>query len=385
MTTTVKVFRSTETGAPELKGNAAGSLIAVLDACLVTGYGGGTPDSITRSGSTATVGLTGHTCTEGDVVLIAGAEQSEYNGEAAIFNVTADAFDIAVTGTPATPATGTITVKKAPAGWTKPYTGTNKAAFRMGAGSQAYLRIDDSPAQFPRVVGYSSMTDVDTGSNPFPNAAQFSGGLYWCRSSANDANAREWMVIANDRFLHLWINTNGINTAGNYQFFGDIVSYVSGDANQAILVGNSAGNYYSSYSTEVTALNGATPANYMPAPFNQIPGSVNVGKHIDNVKAGTPGNLGRGGTNGLPYPNPADGGMYLSPVWVHEPGTRTLRGHIPGLWAICTATTRPIGHQNLVEGAGALAGRKFLALYCMRYNNGDDAMPLIETSSTWYA
>lgn len=385
MSTTVKVFRSTETGAPSLAGNAAGSLIAVLDACLVTGYGGGTPDSITRSGSTATVALTGHTWTEGDVVLVAGADQSEYNGEFPIFNVTANAFDIAVTGTPATPATGTITVKKAPAGWTKPYTGTNKAAFRLGGGSQAYLRIDDSPAQYPRVVGYSSMTDVDTGSNPFPTAAQFSGGMYWCRSNANDAVVRPWMVIANDRVLHLWIDTNAIQTAANYEFFGDIASYVANDAYAALLIGNSSASNGTAWSTSLqTVLTSTATAHYMAGAYNQIPSSTTVGKHIDSVKSAGVGDIGRTGVNGVPYPNPVDGGLYLSPVWVHENANRAVRGHMPGLWASCHLG-KPVTHGSWVDGAGALAGRKFLALDVMRPTATNDAQVIIETSSTWYS
>lgn len=65
--------------------------------------------TITRSGSTASVSHTAHGLTTGEKVMIKGADQDEYNCVAAITNVTTNAYDYTVTGTPTTPATGTIT------------------------------------------------------------------------------------------------------------------------------------------------------------------------------------------------------------------------------------------------------------------------------------
>jgi hypothetical protein len=69
--------------------------------------------TITRSGSTATVSLTGHGRSSGDSVVISGADQSEYNGVKSIAVVNANQFTFTVAGTPATPATGTISVSQA--------------------------------------------------------------------------------------------------------------------------------------------------------------------------------------------------------------------------------------------------------------------------------
>lgn len=65
--------------------------------------------SLTRSGSTATATVTAHGYANGQSVLMAGANETEYNGTFVISNVTTNTFDYTVTGTPATPATGTIT------------------------------------------------------------------------------------------------------------------------------------------------------------------------------------------------------------------------------------------------------------------------------------
>jgi len=62
--------------------------------------------SITRSGSTATVTHTAHGLANGDKVVIRGANENEYNGIRTISNVTTNTYDYTVSGTPATPATG---------------------------------------------------------------------------------------------------------------------------------------------------------------------------------------------------------------------------------------------------------------------------------------
>jgi hypothetical protein len=66
--------------------------------------------SITRSGTTATVTTTtNHSFNTGDLIAINGASQSEYNGSFFIVVTGVAAFTYSVSGSPATPATGTIT------------------------------------------------------------------------------------------------------------------------------------------------------------------------------------------------------------------------------------------------------------------------------------
>ncbi len=66
--------------------------------------------SLTRSGSIATaITSTPHNFAVNIDVTTVGADQTEYNGTFTITAVTADTFSYIITGTPATPATGTIT------------------------------------------------------------------------------------------------------------------------------------------------------------------------------------------------------------------------------------------------------------------------------------
>lgn len=113
--TTTQLFKSTDTGAPTLPGQS-GKIIDLLDAVLLNGYNSQTVTTVTRSGAVATVVKTAHGYRDGAVLLHAGADQTEYNVKAKITRIDADTYTYPVSGTPASPATGTITAKVAPAG-----------------------------------------------------------------------------------------------------------------------------------------------------------------------------------------------------------------------------------------------------------------------------
>ena len=77
---------------------------------------------------------------------------------------------------------------KTGAGWTKTV-GTNVAAYKQGTGGSGMsLRVDNSVSAvgYARVVGYESMTDVNTGSNAFPLESQITGGAYLTLSITTD-------------------------------------------------------------------------------------------------------------------------------------------------------------------------------------------------------
>ena len=174
MSNQVKWLYQGMTGAPVLT-NTWGSLTALLDACLVTGFNLQTVSSITRSGSTATATLTaGHGFVVDQVMLIAGCDQAEYNGEFTVTAITATTVSFTVSGTPVTPATtaGAITLKVAPLGFEIAFTGSNKRVYRSPnpLSNRHYLRVDDSLptgyttgwAKFARVTMAEAMADVDT-------------------------------------------------------------------------------------------------------------------------------------------------------------------------------------------------------------------------------
>lgn len=75
----------------------------------VTNTNVGTISSLTRSSSTAhATTAAAHGYTTGDEVTIRGAVENEYNGTFTITVIDTDEFEYTVTGSPATPATGTL-------------------------------------------------------------------------------------------------------------------------------------------------------------------------------------------------------------------------------------------------------------------------------------
>jgi hypothetical protein len=70
--------------------------------------------SITRASTTATVTATAHGFTTGDQVNIRGAAETDYNGDFIVTVTDANTFTYTVSGSPATPATGTIVANNGP-------------------------------------------------------------------------------------------------------------------------------------------------------------------------------------------------------------------------------------------------------------------------------
>jgi len=87
---------------------------AIQDArvLMLAGSGGPLPYDVTvtisRTDSTATVSHTAHAMITGDKVQILGANQMEYNGVFTITKINDNSYSYTVSGTPDTPATGTI-------------------------------------------------------------------------------------------------------------------------------------------------------------------------------------------------------------------------------------------------------------------------------------
>jgi hypothetical protein len=91
-----------------------------------------------------------------------------------------------------------------------------------------------------------------------------------------------------------------------------------------------------------------------------------------------------GATGTFNYPNGPDGGLYVSPIWLHHNGA--VRGYLKGLWA--PVQDRPLNHGDTYSGSGNLAGKSFLSMSGLggTYASGAASIPAqvhAETSSTW--
>lgn len=372
MTTTVKHFHSAMPGAPTLSGTA-GSLIAVLDACLVNGFGLKTADSVVVSGGIATATFsTGHSFEPDVIALAAGATPAGLNGEKRVLTTSTNTITFDATGIADGTATGTITFKLAPAGWAKAFSGTNLTAYRSNdvTGTRMFLRVDDTGTTNARVVGYESMSDVNTGVRAFPLAAQLSGGGYWPKASAAGAAARAWTVIADSRsvWLHLHTNTTSLGASGSIYGLDDFASNKSGDPFSCALWANNADQASASsvslYSFEYASHTGNNvPGPFIARSFTGLGGAI-VAQHATESYFTSSGTAGTALSVNVPtYPNGPNNGLLLTRKLLIEPGV-ALRGSARGALISPQNCHAAFNWRDKIDGHGDLAGRKLMAVKC---------------------
>ncbi|WP_227549092.1 hypothetical protein [Acinetobacter bereziniae] len=168
--TDIKWFSFGNTNAPQLS-NSWGCMIDVLDACLVTGMGSQLVSTlVVKDGvATATFG-TSHNLQQFQVVEISDADQQIFNGEHKVLGVTSNTIEFVV-NSPDTIATGTISCKLASLGWTKAFSGTQKAVYsaKDRTANPYFLRVDNSLdpvyntnyAKYAKVGILDSCTGID--------------------------------------------------------------------------------------------------------------------------------------------------------------------------------------------------------------------------------
>ena len=369
---TVKVYFSDQAGAPVLTGQV-GSLINVLDAVLVNGYNEVNVASMTRSGSTVTVTTsTAHGYENpilrthnqngvGNICTIAGAAQTDYNGDWAISYVSDTMFTFNIgAATPVTPATGTMTTKRAGAGFSKAFADTNRAAYRSNdlTSRRHYVQVNDiadcpngQGARYAGWRGFESMTGIDQWEYPFPTVAGSAGtfGQYFCKSSALDGNSRAWSVFSDGKFFFFWVSPNrsgldfAVDTYSRLYGFGDFKTTVP-DAYGTIISGSL------SVETSFSYLYAAGSGCGFMAPSSNVWGGaipgigwVCVARRYNGMAtpvwaAGLTADLTMQAAAAtglecigfrpiLPWPNPIDNRMYVQQIKVTDGGN--IRGSLP--------------------------------------------------------
>lgn len=379
----IKIFTSAQAGAPTLVGNAAGSLITALDAILVNGYNTVNTTSITRTGQVATLTASAaHGFATGDVALIASATQTEYNGEFVVTVTSPTVFTYTVTGTPATPATTgtTITSKRASGGFAKPFSGTNKAVYRANdvTGLRNYYRVIDDGAtaggnREARFVGYVSMTDVDTGADIHPTAAQYPNGFYWQKSSTADAVGRAWVCVTDGKTVY-WFGylatlaaaePTTSNTSAFGIGFGDTVPFKTGDIYSGFTAGTAgesqfgANIMYNGLANTATSFSVSTPAATVAVfTFSRDFTGVSGAKTAQIMGSGFSGTLG--GTVTITYPHSLDNGFYMTPAILIQASPALIRARLPGMFESLHGQCFP--QATVIDNVQGYSGRKFIML-----------------------
>ncbi len=349
--TDVVYFNSSMSSAPALTASA-GTLIAILDACLVNGFGTVTLNSLVVADDVATATVSsGHNFAmignTGPVIRIEGATPSALNNDWRITVTSSTKFTFATSGISNQTATGTITAKRKPAGFSKAFSGTNKAAYLSDdqSGLQMYCRIDDTgtSASNARIRGYETMSDVDTGTGPFPTDTQLSGGSYIYKCNSGTVS---WSLISDGRMIYCFCDAGGGNNYTGGFYFGDINSYLDSDAYSSILVASTANTSSAMMSSLSTATGGFMARSY-----------TQTGTAVTNARYSHQRNGNFLGNSGQAYPAPVDNSIHLYPVECWE-GTTLARGMMPGLWSPVHNNNTP--HGTVVDDIPQLPGRTLL-------------------------
>jgi hypothetical protein len=361
--TQVKHFHSGMVGAPVLNG-VAGSMLGVLDACLRDGFDLKAVTTLAVAAGVATLSFAGsHSATVDSVVLVAGADIAALNGEQKVTAIGSGFVKFATAAAPAT-ATGTITFKMAGAGWLTPFTGTNLRVYKSAdpASTGMLLRVDDTPTTNSRVIGYEAMSDVNTGTGPFPKETDITGGGHWPKSSSAGTNPVSWTLMADGRkFIFSsapFSASNPINIGGCTRGFGDDISARPGGDPYACTL-SYADTGAPSDTTGVLdyniGLNHATPRGHS--------GLGSCVRSYCLTYTGNYANLSGQDSFFGTFPSAVDGGLRLSKKFFAININQPPRSELAGLYHVPMSNmSAAFGLRDVISGTGTMAGRKLMAL-----------------------
>lgn len=376
-------YRSTDVGMLPVNG-LAGSLIAVLDAVLVNG---GTPMPVTsmaQSGTTVTALIPSDVSLENkDWLVIAGASPAGANGAVQILAIDGTHFSYeAAAGLGV--ITGSITYRRAPLGWTK-FGGTNVAAYQCASVPgcpQFWFRVDETGATAGgqkecAVRAYEAMTDVNTGTSPFPAVGQAASGVCWRKALTTDATARPWSIIGDGATFYLVINSDASFTVGRGLYgFGAFTSYKVGDAFNAFLSGwatfnittvSGVGNNGIGFVNYMTGSGGANGGLYLARAMTQIGGSIWGTHFFKHLNSGVGAAVVGGSAGMFSYPTPVDGSLWVDTTLLLD-SAASPRGKPRGMYTHCH-NVNPFG--NDYDVAVNVAGLPGVTLFNLLHAAGN--------------
>lgn len=383
--TPVRWFHSGMADAPVLNGTP-GAQIALLDACLINGFGNRTLDGITISGGIATALLgSGNPFERHAVIRISGATPAGLNGDHRILTASASSFTFPVPGLGDGDATGPITCLRSPAGWTKPHSGTFKAAYQSAdpGSTQLYLRLGDSDPLYCDIRGYENLSDIDTGSGLFPTAAQ-QPNWWWTKSNQANATARPWALVADGSLI--WL-TQAWNASypllGTLDHFGDITPFGSDAYGCGITAQQGTKGVSSpwSYNPTTVSLDSTSYPRYLARLADGTGGPVHsglVGPAISTNSFSTYGTSAATADVG--------GGVQIgSPLYIRNgSGTNTpLRGILPGARPVFQSNPFTLTAGTIVAPVQEAGGGLFLPVSVLSVSSSTPSQVALDILGPW--
>lgn len=298
---TVRVYRYDDASAPVLSSPTVGSLIALLDACLVNGYGSKSAAGWTKAFS--------------------GTNLAAYRqGGGSMCYLRIDNS----TGTAQARAVGYESM-------TDVSTGTN---------------LFPTSTQLSGGV-YINMHTVATAINkPWVIIADEKRFYLWTGYATTMTSSS--------------LMSDSATFQGMF-FFGDIVSYKAGDAYCCQIIGANTATTNSERFGVLTTATTESLGHYLARDAAQTVLSVPNTKLSDYH--GSNGVAVIGGATSFAYPDAISGGLNLARIRVSNGATVVgLRGHLPGAWSPLNAL--PGSNGDTFSGSGDLAGKTFILLDC---------------------
>jgi hypothetical protein len=324
----VTEFRSTDAAAPVLTGQT-GSLLALLDACLIVGYGAKSPLGWNKPFS--------------------GTNKAVYRPPAGPQHM--------------------LRVDDA-------YGGTESTKIAACVGYETMSTVDAGAGPYPTAAqqtnGVAIVKSITTDATARPWVLVGNNKAFYLMTLTALGNSGSGDTVA------------GTDRSGF--FFGAFKSIVPGDIyNSAIEGGRIAGSALMFTCLGTITHSFTTFSNstlYLCRPATGVIGAVLTGKNVDYMGCNASTWAGR---DGLAYPAP-DGNLWLQQFRIMEPTTKGFRGTMPGLWS-CLHPWGTLADLDTVSNVVGAAG-KTLTTYRVRaadsaYGQERYAEVLIETSDSW--
>lgn len=280
--TDIKFYVHTNTNAPQLQ-NTYGSLLEILDACLLNGFGAQTITSLVAAGRQVTADFgQAHNFLQYQVINISGATPLEFNGQHRILSITTNTIKFELATVPITPsASGVISCSLPALDFECPFRAIGKRAYRSKnqlLPSRPFLRVIDerdvvwntSYAKYAKVGIVESMTDIDTmlgvqapydsnmpnknwaGTGSSTNAFNGWAKWYYARnnldgtidgsvavggadSAAPMSGIRTWTLVGSADFFYILMATTPTSLPVLYGF-GGFESYLEDDSSSNFLL-----------------------------------------------------------------------------------------------------------------------------------------------------
>ncbi|WP_219211950.1 hypothetical protein [Variovorax boronicumulans] len=390
--TSVKLFLDTMANAPVLT-KQPGSLVALLDACLVLGFDAKTATSLTVADGVATLQHPGtHAAVPDSVILVSGVTGAltALNGEQKIVSKATGSLTFA-TAAPNGTAAGTVVFKMAPAGWEIVYTAPDVRVYRSldPTSSKMLLKVDDTGSNNQpghcRIRAYETMSDINTGTGMFPLDSEFAGtdnpmdgrGGYWAKGYAPTAGTLPipWSVFADSRLFYYAPTPYAAESTsysnrvqGNLYGFGDMKSRrLSGDPYAVALAGGRMMSDAQSYHEQGVFNHSQSDysriwiaRDYTGLGQSQVVRSMAYGYSGTGFSGATLDPFGS-------FPSKYDGsllycGRYLRKQSILDNTDYAPRCDVPGVYHILQGTVYPqLGRGTRVPGSGPVLGRTLYA------------------------